>query len=597
MTFNERLSEVLAEMATLLELSGGDRFRVNAHAKAARTIRDSTTDLEPIAEDAKALTALDGIGKGMAEKIGEFKRTGTLEDHESLLAEIPPGLLDVMGVQGLGPKTVRAMWKDLDVTDLDGLSRVIDSGELASLPRMGAKAVEKIRTSLKFLESTGTRLHVGVALPVAEKVVEFMASVEGVTRVEHAGSLRRGKETIGDVDVLCVAKDPKAAHEAFRGMEGVVDVIASGETKSSVRLAATEAYGRWKGFEADGGITVQVDLRTVPKESWGAALMYFTGSKEHNVKMRERALAKGLTLNEYGLFPDDDPKAGSPQSRGIEPVASGTEKDVFRALDLKWVPPEMREDRGELGSDVPEPIEVKDIKAELHAHTTASDGKMELEELVQGAIDRGFHTIAVTDHSKSSAQAGGLNEQRLEEQAEMIDQANEMFGDITVMKGSEVDILADGSLDFDDETLAKLDVVVASPHASLDQDPVKATERMLKAIANPFVHVIGHPTGRILSRRPGLPLAMDEIIASAKEHDVALEINAHWLRLDLRDTHVRAAVEAGVKIAIDCDVHAMSDFSNLKFGVMTGRRGWLTKDLCVNAWSKTKLHKWLRSKR
>jgi len=597
MTFNERLSEVLAEMATLLELSGGDRFRVNAHAKAARTIRDSTTDLEPIAEDAKALTALDGIGKGMAEKIGEFKRTGTLEDHESLLAEIPPGLLDVMGVQGLGPKTVRAMWKDLDVTNLDGLKRVIDSGELASLPRMGAKAVEKIRTSLKFLESTGTRLHVGVALPVAEKVVEFMASVEGVTKVEHAGSLRRGKETIGDVDVLCVAKDPKAAHEAFRGMEGVVDVIASGETKSSVRLAATEAYGRWKGFEADGGITVQVDLRTVPKESWGAALMYFTGSKEHNVKMREKALAKGLTLNEYGLFPDDDPKAGSPQSRGIAPVASGTEKDVFKALDLKWVPPEMREDRGELGSDVPEPIEIKDIKAELHAHTTASDGKMELEELVQGAIDRGFHTIAVTDHSKSSAQAGGLNEQRLEEQAEMIAQANEMFGDITVMKGSEVDILADGSLDFDDETLAKLDVVVASPHASLDQDPVKATERILKAIANPFVHVIGHPTGRIISRRPGLPLAMDEIIASAKEHDVALEINAHWLRLDLRDTHVRAAVEAGVKIAIDCDVHAMSDFSNLKFGVMTGRRGWLTKDLCINAWSKTKLHRWLRSKR
>ena len=598
MSFNDRLAKVLDEIATLLELSGGDRFRVNAHAKAARTLRDTTTDLEPIADDPKALTALDGIGKGMAEKIGEFKRTGKLEDHESLLAEVPSGLLDVMGVQGLGPKTVRAMWKELNVTDLDGLKRVIKSGELATLPRMGAKAVEKIKTGLKFLESTGTRTHIGVAMPVAERVVEFMRTVDGVQRADFAGSLRRGKETIGDIDVLCVADEPKRAHEAFRSMEGVVDVIAAGERKSSVRLSAGEGYGRWKGFEPEGGLTLQVDLRTVPAKSWGAALMYFTGSKEHNVKMREKALAKGLTLNEYGLFPDEEPDAGPPQDRGIEPVASEDEEKVYAKLELAWVPPEMREDRGELMIDAtPELLTVEDIKAELHAHTTASDGKLELEQLAQAAIDRGFHTLAVTDHSKSSAQAGGLNETRLAEQAEVIARANEALPEITIMKGSEVDILADGSLDFDDDTLAALDVVVASPHVALDQDPKKATKRLLKAIENPCVHILGHPTGRIISRRPGLQPAMDEIIAAAKEHDVALEINAHWLRLDLRDTHVRAAVEAGVKIAIDCDVHAESDYDNLRFGVVTGRRGWLTKDLCVNAWSKTKLHKWLRSKR
>jgi len=598
MSFNERLAAVLDETATLLELTGADRFRVNAHAKAARTIRDTTTDLEPIAGDTRALTALDGIGKGMADKIGAFARTGTLEDHEALRAEVPAGLLSVLDVQGLGSKTVRAMWKELGVEDLDGLRRVVDSGELAELPRMGAKAVDKIRTALKFLDSAGKRLHLGVAMPVARRVVEFVRTIDGVERAEYAGSLRRGKETIGDIDVLCVANDPKAAHEAFRAMDGVVDVIAAGERKSSVRIEAGGGYGRWKGFEPDGGLTVQVDLRTVPKESWSAALMYFTGSKEHNVKLREKALAQGMTLNEYGLFPDDDPDAGPPQDRNVDPIASDDEKKVYKKLGLAWVPPELREDRGELALDnTPKLLGLDDIKAELHAHTTASDGRLELDELVQAAIDRGFHTIAVTDHSKSSAQAGGLNEERLKEQAEAIAEAQGRFTGITILRGSEVDILADGSLDFDGDTLATLDVVVASPHVALDQDPKKATARLLRAIENPFVHILGHPTGRIIGRRPGLQPAMDEIIVAAKEHDVALEINAHWLRLDLRDTHVRAAVDAGVKIAIDCDVHALPDFDNLRYGVLTARRGWLTEDLCINAWSKTKLHRWLKGKR
>ncbi len=598
MSFNQRLAAVLEETGKLLELTGGDRFRVNAFAKAARTVEASATDLEPIARDPKALTALDGIGKGLAEKIGAFAETGEFEDHRELSEKVPSGLLDVMDVPGLGPKTVKAMWEELGVEDLAGLRRVVESGELAGLPRMGEKAVAKIARSLEFLEQSGRRLHQGIAWPVAQRVVETLLAVKGVERAEAAGSLRRGKETIGDIDVLVVAKDPAKAHAALREMAGVVDVIASGERKTSVRVAIEEAYGRWKGFEPEGGSSVQVDLRTVPRESWGAALMYFTGSKEHNVKLRERARQQGLTLNEYGLFTDDDPGAGPPQDRGIEPEASDTEEAVYARLGVAWVPAELREDRGELGvEETPGLVELSDIKAELHAHTTASDGKMSLMELVEAARGRGFHTIAVTDHSKSSAQAGGLDEARLREQAAAIAEAQGAFDSITILKGSEVDILADGSLDFDEETLASLDVVVASPHVALDQDPKKATARLLKAIANPFVHVLGHPTGRIIQRRPGLQPAMDEIIAAAKEHDVALEINAHWLRLDLRDTHVAAAVEAGVKIAIDCDVHALGDFDNLRYGVMTGRRGWLTKDLCVNAWSKTKLHKWLKGKR
>jgi DNA polymerase (family 10) len=390
MGFNEALAAVLDETAKLLEVSGGDRFRVNAHAKAARTVRDATTDLEPIADDPKKLTQLDGIGKGLAEKIGAFARTGQIEDHRELLEKVPSGLLAVMGVPGLGPKTVRAMWRDLGVEDLDGLRRVIESGELAGLPRMGEKAVAKIRKNLEFLADAGRRLHLGVALPVAERVVGVMRDLDGVSRAEWAGSLRRGKETIGDVDVLVVCDDAGRAHEAFRSMDGVVDVIAAGERKSSVRMELTEAYGRWKGFEAEGGSTVQVDLRTVDAASWGAALMYFTGSKEHNVTLRERALAKGLTLNEYGLFPDDDPDAGPPQERGIEPVASSTEEDIYAELGVPWIAPELREDRGELSDGVPELVVDSDIKAELHAHTTASDGKLSLEELVAYAKDAGF---------------------------------------------------------------------------------------------------------------------------------------------------------------------------------------------------------------
>jgi len=350
--------------------------------------------------------------------------------------------------------------------------------------------------------------------------------------------------------------------------------------------------------------TVQVDLRVIPAEAWGAALMYFTGSKEFNVRLRQRALDMGFTLNEYGLFEDDDPKKelAPPHKRGIKPVASATEEAIFAKLGLPFIPPELREDKGEIEfaakhQAAPAVLELSDVVAELHSHTTASDGVLSIAELAIEARRRGFHTIAVTDHSQSSAIAGGLKPDALRKHIAAVRAAAKADDSIAILSGSEVDILADGRLDYDDDLLAELDVVVASPHTALSQDSSTATKRLLAAITHPLVHILGHPTGRLVLRRRGLEPDMAAIIAAAKEHDVALEINAHWMRLDLRDTHVRAAVDAGCLIAINCDVHEPGDFDNLGYGVSTGRRGWLPPAQCINCWPAKKLHAWLRSKR
>ena len=597
MSFNAKLASIFDRMAAMLELTGADRFRVNAHAKAARVIKDSTSDLEPIARDVKALTALDGIGKGTAAKISEFAETGTIAEHDELAAKVPSGVLDLLDIQGLGPKTVKLLWDDKQVESIADLKRIIEDGSILTLPRMGEKTVENIKESIAFLESSGQRLPIGVAMPIAEALVGRMKELPGVSDCTFAGSLRRGKESIGDIDILITTTDPEAARAAFCEHGSVIKVLARGEHKCSVRLSLEGLEGRFGG---DANAAVQADLRIVPKEAWGAALMYFTGSKEHNVRLRERALSEGMTLNEYGLFPEDKSDAKPPQDRGVEPVAAKTEESIYKALGLAHIAPTLREDRGELFSAAPPPgkcIEIADIKAELHSHTTASDGDMSIEESAAIAKERGFHTLAITDHSKSSAVANGLSPDRLREHIKAVRAADRSIDGITLLAGSEVDILVDGTLDYDDDLLAELDVVVASPHAGLKAKPAQATKRLLRAIAHPMVHIIGHPTGRLIERRPGLEPAMDELIAAAIEHDVALEINAHWMRLDLRDTHVRAAVEAGCKIAIDCDVHQSGDYDNLRYGIMTAQRGWLTPELCVNSWPKKKLHDWLRSKR
>jgi DNA polymerase (family 10) len=593
---NEEIAERLARMGHMLEILGENRFRVIAYERAAAAIRDLSSDIKELAGDIKKLEAIEGIGDKMAAKIVQYIESGRISEYDELAQRVPEGLLDIMSIPGVGPKSVKVMWDKLGVTDLAGLKMAMDDGTLAELPRMGAKTVENIRGALKFLATSGERIPLGLARSISEAICAHMAGVKGVRQVACAGSLRRGKETIGDIDVLIVADDPAAASKAFRSMPGATRELAAGATKSSVRLRAHSDDRRLKG---GAGPEMQADLRVVPAESWGAALMYFTGSKEHNVRLRERALKQHMTLNEYGLFPEDPAQKheGPPQQRGVKPAAGATEEEVYEALDLPYIPPEIREVRGEFElTETPDLVEVGDIRAELHAHTTASDGHLKLEELVAAAKARKFHTICVTDHSQSSVQAGGLTVDLLRAQREQIDELRETAKGIQILHGSEVDILTDGRLDYPDEVLAELDLVVASPHAALRQDTATATRRLIRAIENPFVRVLGHPTGRLIGRRPGLELAIDEIIAAAKEHDVALEINANWLRLDLRDTHVRAAVEAGCLIAINCDVHATADFDMLPYGVTTARRGWLTAAQCVNTWTRPKLRKWLARK-
>lgn len=592
MTLKQHAAALLERMASMLELLGEDAFRVNAHARAARALEGFAGELEDIATDEAALASIEGIGKKTAAKIAELARTGHIAEHDELAARVPAGVLSLLGVPGLGPKTVRALWEQLGVTDLPSLEGALEDGSFLSLPRTGQKTADKIRSAIAFMKSSAARLPLGLAMPVAERFVRHMQASGLVRQVAHAGSLRRGCETIGDIDILAVADDPLAASAHFASEAGVTEVLVQGASKTSLRARVDAEGGRW-GAEDD--LLVQVDLRLVPAESWGAALMYFTGSKEHNVRLREHARRAGLTLNEYGLYPDDDDPS-PPHVRGIAPVAGASEEEVFAALSLPLVPPELREDRGELAlREMPTLIEVGDIRAELHAHTTASDGILSLQSLVDLAERRGFHTIAVTDHSRSSVQANGLSIERLREQRAAIEAERARRGDgITILHGSEVDILADGSLDYPDDVLAELDIVVASPHAALSQDPVTATKRLIRAIEHPAVRILGHPTGRLIGRRAGLSPAMPEIVAAAREHNVALEVNSHWMRLDLRDLHVRAAVEAGVLIAIDCDIHTPEDADNLRYGVLTARRGQLTAARCINTWTKSELLTWLR---
>lgn len=577
-------------MAALLEVTGADSFKASAHARAARAVEALDDDIATIAKDREALLAVEGVGAKMADKIQEFVRTGRIHEHEALRAEAPPGILDLLAIPGLGPKTVRAMWQEGGVTDLPSLRKSIETGAILNVPRMGAKAVDNIRKALEFSAKSAGRIRLGQALAVAEAIVDRMRGVKGVKSAEYAGSLRRGRETVGDIDILVGADEQAArrASEAFRAMPGVTEVLVAGDNKSSVRLALPGNVGE-----------AQVDLRVMAPDRFGAALLYFTGSKDHNVRLRQRALKRGMTLNEYGLFPEDDEKT-PPQERGVKPVAAKTEEEIYAALELPFIPPELREDQGECDAKPGHEwglLELADIKAELHAHTTASDGKMSIEELANAAKARGFHTIAVTDHSKSQPIAGGLTPERVLEHIEAIHAARKKVKGITILAGSEVDILPDGTLDYEDDLLRRLDIVVASPHNSLKQAPEDATERMVRAASHPLVHIIGHPTGRLINAREGLSPDMKMIAAAAAKHRTALEINSNFQRLDLRDAHVKIALAAGCDIAIDCDVHYPGDFDQLRYGVATGRRGGLTPDRCVNAWTGAKLQMWLRSKR
>jgi len=582
MSTNQKLSQMFEQMAQVLQLLGENRFRAVAYDRGARTLEELSRDVAELADDINNLTELDGVGKSLAEHIIEYVDTGKVQEIDDTLAQVPPGVLELLEIPGLGPKGVKTLWKEGGIESVSDLKKALTTGELEDLPRMGKKTIENLKKSIAFAESAGERSNIADALPLAEQIVERMKDVKHVTQVDYAGSLRRGRETIGDIDILVACKDPdqhgKAIGQAFRDLDFVNEVIAAGKTKSSIRTR-------------DG---MQVDLRVVDDAAYGAALLYFTGSKAHNIVLRERSIKMKLKLNEYGLFKEGD------DEEDAQPVAAKTEASIYKKLKLATIEPEMREDRGEIDAaendELPKLITLDDIQAELHAHTTASDGIWSIEELAKAARDRGFHTVAVTDHSKSQTVANGLDADRMVQHIEAIRDAAKRVKGITILAGAEVDILANGKLDYDDDLLAELDLVVASPHVALSQDSDKATKRLLAAIENPYVHIIGHPTGRLVGKRQGLSPDMHKLIEAAAETGTALEINAHHMRLDLRDTHAKAALEAGVKLAINCDAHGPSHLDELRYGILTARRAWATKDDVINCMSKTKLKAWLKEK-
>ena len=563
MSSNRELAAIFQKIATVLEIMGANAFKINAHVKVARVLEDLVQDIATV-ED---LSTLPGVGKSSVAKIKEYLATGEIKELSDLLGSIPSGLLDLMEVQGLGPKTVRRLWQEAGVVDIPTLKRAIEGGQLESMPRMGKKTISNIADSLAFLEVASERTRIGDAMPIAEMIIGQLAKTKGVNNIEFAGSLRRGKETIGDIDILATTTDSALLAETFCTLGGVTKVLVRGDTKCSIRL--------------DCGM--QVDLRIVAEDAFGAALMYFTGSKEHNILVREQAIKQKKRLNEYGLF-DLDKNC----------IAAKTEESMYKDLGLPYIPAELREGKQELTlPQTPPLIQHSDIQSDLHTHTIASDGHLTITELAEEAKRRGLHSIAVTDHSQSSMQANGLSPKRLEQHITDIKKANEELDGINILAGSEVDIHADGRLDYEDELLAELDIVVASPHSSLKQDPIQATSRLLKAIEHPLVHIIGHPTGRVLGKRPGLEPDMPTLFAAAAACQTAMEINANSWRLDLRDTHVHAAIQAGAMISINTDTHAASDFDQLRYGILTARRGWLIPENCINCFSFDRLLAWL----
>lgn len=571
---NREIADIFGRIGDLLELLEEDRFRINSYRRVARIVEDLAEPIEGIAADGRLLS-IRGVGKGSAAKISQYLAEGRIDLHEELLARVPAGLLGMLDVPGLGPKTVAKLWKQADVKSIDELRAALaaDPGApgLERIEGFGAKKVAGLLESLEFMAATAGRVTLGEAEQAAAPLLELLAACRTAKRVTVAGSMRRGRETVGDVDILCQATKAAAPRivKFFTAAVGVERVLAAGDTKGSVLLAGQ----------------IQADLRVVPRKSFGAALAYFTGSKAHNVRMRELAVKAGLKLNEYGLF------------KGDRAVAGETEEGIYEALGLAFVPPELREDRGEIGAAVagrlPKLLEHADIRGDMHMHTSASDGANTIEEMIRACRDRGYRYMTIADHSKSQIQANGLDEKRLAEHAEAIRRIAGKFKDILVLVGVEVDIFKDGRLDFEADVLAELDFVTASAHSALSLGRREATRRLIRAIEHPHVRCIGHPTGRLINARPGMEIDIEAVAAAAAANDVALEVNAHWQRLDLRDTHVRAAIEAGAKLIINSDAHSCSQLDVMRYGVVTARRGWATRGDVINTYTPARLKKWL----
>lgn len=571
---NADVARAFSEIADMLEIQGADAFRINSYRRVARTIGDLATDINEIAAR-NELGQLAGVGRSSAAKIQELLETGRLQMRAELAADVPVSLLQLLEIPTLGPKKVAALWKERGVESIDGLKAAIEAGKLAGLKGFGARSIEQMLRGIDFLQRSAGRTRLGTGWMIAVGLADAVRAMDGVERVEHAGSLRRGRETVGDLDLLCVAADGQGIIERFVGLPGVTQVLAAGATKGSVLV------------EYRAGRTIQVDLRVVPGESFGAAWQYFTGSKEHNVRLRELAVKRGWSLNEYGL------------TAGKKVLASRSEEDVYATLDLPWIPPEMREDRGELDlKQIPEDLIVdRHIRGDLHMHSVASDGRNTVAELAAAAKQRGYKYICITDHSQSSAIANGLKPDRLRRHIADVRAADRHVDGIRVFTGTEVDILADGTLDYADSLLAELDFVIASIHSGLGGDTESNTRRTLAAIRNPCVNCIGHPTGRLINEREAMTLDMEAICKEAARTGTALELNANFFRLDLKDQHARLARDLGVTVAICTDAHSIDQFDQMRYGVITARRGWLRKSDVLNTRTAKQIEAFVAAKR
>jgi DNA polymerase (family 10) len=566
---NAEIAAIFERLADIMEIKGEAFFHANAFRRVARILEDLPTDVADLIESGE-LVKMQGIGKSTAESIAEYVKTGKITRFEEEKKSIPKGLVELLSIPGLGPKTIGLLWREQNVKSLRSLKRALRSKKILELPGMGAKKAENIEAGIRIYESRSGRLTLGTVVPSAQATVEELKEATGIDEIEIAGSIRRWRDTIGDIDILALSAKPGPVIEAFTHLPRVTEVLAAGTTKASVRVA-------------DG---LQMDLRVVPPAVYGAALMYFTGSQAHNVKLRGLAQSKGLKLSEYGLF------------KGEKRVAGRTEEAVMKKLGLSFIPPELREDRGEveaaLEAALPDLVELSDIRGDLHVHSNYSDGRSTIEEVARAAKAMGYQYVSINDHSRSLGVAHGLQIERLLEQGEEIARINKRLKGVTVLRGTEADILSDGRIDFPDDVLEGLDIVVASVHSGFQESQDKMTGRIVSALENPHVDIIGHPTGRLLGTRPAYEVDLERVIAAAADTGTALEINSWHERLDLNDINARHAAEAGVKLAISTDSHHTDQLWTMELGVHTARRAWLEKADVLNTMTKAALLKWLK---
>jgi DNA polymerase (family 10) len=552
---NKELADLFERMADILEFKGENPFKISAYRKASRIIGDLTQDIEEVSEKGE-LKSIPGVGEGMAEKIVEYLKTGKISKFEEVREGVSDELIAIMDIPGMGPKTLSMLHKEKGIGNLSQLERAVEDGSLVGLPGIGEKKVENIKRGIQLLKQSKGRMNLGTAFPVAKRIVETLRQKTGSKKIEWAGSLRRMRENIGDIDILATGPDIEKIVHSFTHLPDVKEVLASGETKASIIV--------------EGGI--QIDLRVVEEDSYGAALQYFTGSKAHNIHLRGIAKSRGIKINEYGVF------------KGEKKIGGKEEKEVYKALGMDWIEPELREDRGEIEAaqkgHLPELVQESEIKGDLHIHSKWSDGTSSIEEIARTAQKRGYQYIAICDHSKSLKIAHGLDESRLMKQIEEIDRINEKLKGFQILKGTEVDILSDGKLDLSEKILEKLDFVIGAIHSGFKQDKDKMTKRIIRALENPFVHIVAHPSGRLLGARDPYEVEMDEVMEAARQYRKALEINAYFERLDLDDIHCRKAKEMGIQVAMGTDAHHLDQMWMISLGVAVARRGWLeTRDV------------------